>query len=40
MSINIRRNIITYMHMSISVNISICVYIGISTIIAIDMKRF
>ena len=40
MSINIRRNTITYIHINISINISIRVYIGISTNITINMIRF
>ena len=40
MSINIRRNTLTYFHINTSVNISICVYIGISTSITINMNRF
>ena len=40
LSINIRRNIITYIHISFSINISICVYIGLSTNMAINMNMF
>ena len=40
LSIHIRRNIITYIHISFSTNISICVYIGLSTNMAINMNMF
>ena len=40
MSMNIRRNIITYIHIRVISNITICVYIGNSTNISINMNMF